>query len=50
MPRLQAMATELGIQVTLQAPPPTEMPADGEAAEADVEAARRGLEDLFNLF
>ncbi|KAI3429427.1 hypothetical protein D9Q98_005521 [Chlorella vulgaris] len=50
VPRLQAMATELGIQVTLQAPPPTEMPADGEAAEADVEAARRGLEDLFNLF
>ena len=47
---LQTMAAELGITVADTPPPPPELPADAEAAGADVEAARRGLEDLFNLF
>lgn len=47
LPRLQAMAAELGVALSLLPPLPPELPAD---PEADVEAARRGLEDLFNFY
>jgi hypothetical protein len=47
LPQLQAMAAELGVVLSLLPPPPPELPAD---SETDVEAARRGLEDLFNLY
>lgn len=56
LPALLTMAAELGVAVEQQAPLPPELPAVGEAAEpgaepaVDVEAARRGLEDLFNLY
>ena len=50
LPRLQAMASELGVAVSEQAPLPPELPAEVEGGEADVDAARRGLEDLFNLY
>lgn len=47
LPALQSMAAELGITITELPPPPPELPSE---ADADVEAARRGLEDLFNLY
>jgi hypothetical protein len=51
LPQLQAMAEELGIKVAQVAAPAPELPgAVEEGAEVDVDAARRGLEDLFNLF
>lgn len=50
LPRLQAMASELGVAVSEQAPLLPELPAEVEGGEADVDAARRGLEDLFNLY
>ena len=36
--------------VQLMLAPPVELPPEAEAVETDVEAARRGLEDLFNLY
>ena len=53
LPALQAMAAELGIDVTPAPPPPPELPlgAEGEGeGSVDVETARQGLEDLFNLY
>ena len=50
LPQLQAMAEELGIEVSQVAAPAPELPGAVEGAEVDVDAARRGLEDLFNLF
>lgn len=47
LPALQSMAAELGISIAELPPPPPELPAE---AATDVEAARRGLEDLFNLY
>lgn len=52
---LQTMAAELGITIVQQAALAPELPgavAEGEGLEAPeyVEAARRGLEDLFNLY
>ena len=51
LPALQSMAAELGIQISQLPAPAPELPTAGEEGEvADVEAARQGLEDLFNLF
>ena len=50
LPQLEAMASELGIRLGRIVPPPPELLPDAEGAEADLEAARRGLEDLFNLY
>lgn len=51
LPQLQAMAEELGIEVTQVAAPAPELPgAVVEGEELNVDAAKRGLEDLFNLF
>ncbi|KAL4447639.1 hypothetical protein ABPG75_004858 [Micractinium tetrahymenae] len=55
LPALQSMAAELGIGVSLEAPLPPELPPaaaeeEGEGLGVDVETARRGLEDLFNLY
>lgn len=47
LPALQSMAAELGISIVEVPPLPAELPAE---ADTDVEAARRGLEDLFNLY
>lgn len=49
LPALQSMAAELGIAIVEEPALPPELPQQPEAADADVEAARRGLEDLFNL-
>lgn len=48
LPALRSMAAELGISFAELAPLPPELPAEADAEE--VEAARRGLEDLFNLY
>lgn len=54
LPALQSMAAELGINIAMQTPLPPELPAaaaaEQEALGMDVETARRGLEDLFNLY
>lgn len=52
---LQGMAAELGINIAMQTPVPPELPTAAAAEEegvlgVDVETARRGLEDLFNLY
>jgi hypothetical protein len=44
------MAEELGIELAQVAAPAPELPGQVEGAAVDVDAARRGLEDLFNLF
>ena len=47
---LEALAVQLGIQVVQQvALPPDVLPMELEG-EGDVEAARKGLDDLFNLY
>ena len=47
--RLQAMAADLGIQLQeIAEPPPPVLSADSDAV--DVDSARRGLDDLFNLY
>lgn len=51
LPALQSMAAELGITIAQEAPLPPELPASvDEESPVDVEAARRGLEDLFRLY
>ncbi len=50
LPQLERMAAELGVTVEEQASLPPELPAEGESSDTDVDAARRGLEDLFNLY
>lgn len=49
LPALQSMAAELGITIAELPPPPPELPSEAEA-ESDLERARQGLEDLFNLY
>lgn len=48
LPRLEAIAAELGIDVKMLLPIQLDLPAGAD--EGDTEATRRGLEDLFNLY
>ena len=50
LPALQSMAAELGITIAELPPPPPELLSEGSGAESDLDTARRGLEDLFNLY
>lgn len=58
LPALLTMAAELGVNMAQQAPLPSDLPVlnaaeggeQGGDAAANVDAARQGLEDLFNLY